>query len=34
MNCSHYWDIGDFLADEEKVSTRFMCESFENSELD
>ncbi len=31
---SKYWDIHDFLCEEEKVSTKFMTDSFENSQLD
>ena len=28
-----YWDIGDFLCEDEKVMGRFRCESFQNGEL-
>jgi hypothetical protein len=27
---SRYWDIGDFLCEEERVMGRFNCDSYEN----
>lgn len=29
-----YWDLDDFLAEEEKVTTTFLCNSFENGEIE
>ena len=33
-NGGKYWDIHDFLCEEEKVLARFSCDSYQNSELD